>query len=408
MEITPRRTPRRGVWLTMALAGTVTGTLLAGCSAPSANVAAAPTTVPALPTKPVTLTVLDVSGDLSLTKQMFQSYAQQHANLVSKIQYETGSPTDVAGKVQAQQSSGSVNVDLILTGNDGLSAMEKSNELIRLLPNYASAFPGLQQRMDPGAWQYQQAGGGYGIVATVYGPAGPLLEYDPKQVPQVPQDPQALLAWAKAHPNKFVYANPDNSGPGRTFLMGLPYLLGDANPQDPEHGWDKTWAYLGQLGQYIRYYPSSTKETMTGLANGTFAMTASQVAFDTLDRSNGTLPASTEAATFANQQWISDGHYSVIPKGVDPGHIAVVLDLLKWLMRPDKQATGYAHGELTFPVTGVSPAMAGPQAQQIYQTYGRPDYYPRQFATHSVRLPLSPVALQEAFDLWNSKVGAAK
>jgi putative spermidine/putrescine transport system substrate-binding protein len=26
------------------------------------------------------------------------------------------------------------------------------------------------------------------------------------------------------------------------FLMGLPYILGDKDPKDPEKGWDKTWA----------------------------------------------------------------------------------------------------------------------------------------------------------------------
>ena len=400
--------PGRGTGAAALLAVAMSGVLLAGCSAPSARVAEAPATVPPLPDKPITLTVLDVSGDLSSTKPLFENYVKQHPNLVSKIQYESGAPTDVAGKVQAQQNSGSVNIDLILTGNDGLAAMEKNNQLIKLLPNYASAFPNLQQQMDPGAWRFQQAGDGYGIVATFYGPAGPLLEYDPNQVPQVPQDPQALLDWAKAHPGKFVYANPNNSGPGRTFLMNLPYLLGDSNPQDPVHGWDKTWNYLRELGQYIQYYPSSTKETLSGLAHGTFGIAASQVIFDTLNRANGTLPASTAASTFTNQQWIADGHYAVVPKGTDPQHIAVVLDLLKSLLRPDQQAALYEQGQTTFPVTGVTPAMASAKGQQTYQAYGRPDYYPQQFASHPVQLPLIPVALLAAFDQWNQKIGAAQ
>ena len=41
-----------------------------------------------------------------------------------------------------------------------------------------------------------------------------------------------------------MYARPANSGPGRTLLMGLPYILGDKDPTDPVKGWDKTWAYL--------------------------------------------------------------------------------------------------------------------------------------------------------------------
>ena len=37
--------------------------------------------------------------------------------------------------------------------------------------------------------------------------------------------------------------------------MGLPYLLGDTDPHDPKEGWDKTWAYLKELGEYVEYYP---------------------------------------------------------------------------------------------------------------------------------------------------------
>ena len=401
-------TTRHSAWTVTAAAVTVAGAMLAGCGAPSANVGAAPTKVPSLPSKPITLTVLDVAGDLSLTKQMFQSFAHQHPQMVSQIQYESGTPTDVAGKIAAQQSSGSVSIDLILTGDDGLAAMQKTNELVKLLPNYASAFPGLQQKMEPSAWKFQQAAGGYGMVATFYGPQGPLLEYNPAKVPQPPQTPRALLAWAKAHPGKFVYANPSDSGPGRDFLQGLPYLLGDSNPHDPVHGWDKTWAYLKQLGQHIQYYPTTTKETMTGLANGTFDIAASEQIFDTLDRSNGTLPSSTIATTFTNQSWIAEGHYVVIPKGVSPQAIAVDLDLLKWLMQPAQQATEYQKGVITFAFKGVSPSLANPAGQRIYQDYGRGDYYTQQFAAHPVQQPLASAALQRAFNLWNSSIGAAK
>ncbi|MGP4854925.1 extracellular solute-binding protein, partial [Klebsiella pneumoniae] len=77
-----------------------------------------------------------------------------------------------------------------------------------------------------------------------------------------PTTAEELLAWAKANPNRFFYGRPANSGPGRTFLMGLPYILGDKDPMDPEKGWDKTWAYLKELGNYIEYYPAGTGPTM--------------------------------------------------------------------------------------------------------------------------------------------------
>ena len=54
--------------------------------------------------------------------------------------------------------------------------------------------------------------------------------------PAVPESVRTLkdfLAWAKANPKRFMYARPTNSGPGRTFMMGLPYILGDKDPRAP-------------------------------------------------------------------------------------------------------------------------------------------------------------------------------
>ncbi|HKN96131.1 MAG TPA: extracellular solute-binding protein [Pseudonocardiaceae bacterium] len=382
--------------------------LAAACGAPTANVGSAPSSVPKPPAKPITLTVLDVSGDLLTSKPVIQRFVAANPRLVSRVQFETGAPTDVAGKVQAQQNAGRVNIDLVLSGGDGISAMQAQHELIRLLPAYSAEFPGLQQRMDPGAWKMMQAVDDDGIVATQYGAGGPLLEYNPAKVGQVPTTPQELLSWAKAHPGQFIYANPDNSGPGRVFLMGLPYMLGDSNPADPVHGWTKTWAYLKQLGQYIQFYPSSSKEALQGVADGSRSMTVSEIGIDISDRVDGTLPASTKVATFRNQSWIVDGHYAAIPKGVPAGHVAVVLDLIKYLMRPDQLAGAYDQGLITFPVKGVSVNLADAKGKQVYQQFGRPDFYPRELAAHPVQLPLSGDALQAAFDMWNREIGSAK
>src|SRR3546814_19970360 len=66
-----------------------------------------------------------------------------------------------------------------------------------------------------------------------YYPSGPLIGYAPDRVSNPPTSAEELLAWAKENPNKFIYARPANSGPGRPLLMGLPYLLGDSAPKDP-------------------------------------------------------------------------------------------------------------------------------------------------------------------------------
>jgi putative spermidine/putrescine transport system substrate-binding protein len=401
-----RSTPlRRGrVAVTAALAGAA-ALAASACGAPSANVGAAPTSVPNLPAKPIELTILDVSGDLAISQPIVDDYLKQHPNVVSKFNYLKAPATDVTGKIKAQQNAGQVNIDLVLTGGDGLSALRGQDMVVPLLPNYAAKFGDLQSRLDPGAWKLQQASGGFGVVDE-YGQSGPLFQYAPDRVANPPRSPQELLDWAKAHPGRFLYANPNNSGPGRTFLMGLPYVLGDANPADPVHGWAKTWAYLRELNKYVAYYPSGTGETLKQLGDGSRDIVPTQVGIDIAYRVNGTLPANMGVFTWDDFHWVADAHYMVIPKGVPADHIGAVLDLMNWFLQPKEQALTYEKGFITFPPKGVTPDLATDKGKQIVQQYGRPDFYPKQFASHPVEAPLDSGAMQQAFDMWNRQIGS--
>src|SRR3546814_3722562 len=84
----------------------------------------------------------------------------------------------------------------------------------------------------------------------------------PSRVTKPPRTPADLLAWAKANPNKFFHARPANSGPGRAFVQGMPYLLGDKDPQDPLKGWDKTWAFLRELDKRSEEHTSELQSLM--------------------------------------------------------------------------------------------------------------------------------------------------
>src|SRR5204863_8808702 len=123
-------------------------------------------------------------------------------------------------------------VDMGPTGSAYLAAGIERGVLAKVLPEYAPKFPNLTSNYQPAAAKMQELAQDYGVVVT-FMPAGPLLEYNPAKVKQAPTTPQELLAWCKANPNRLIYARPANSGPGRTFIMGLPYILGDKNPKDP-------------------------------------------------------------------------------------------------------------------------------------------------------------------------------
>jgi putative spermidine/putrescine transport system substrate-binding protein len=384
--------------------------VVAGCapSPPSSSGPAAPTTAPSLPTKPVTLHILDVAGDLTTSKPVIENYVKAHPALISKVEYESGSATDVAGKLQAQQGAGRVDIDLVLTGTGALAQMSNQNELTKIWPNYKSDLPDLDAVLTPGGAKLQQTANGYGVIVEGGGGGGPIFEYNKTKVSSVPGDPNALLAWAKAHPGKFIYANPTSgSGPANALLDALPYQLGDKDPSDPVKGWDKTWAWLQQMNKYVSSYPSGTGDTFKGMAAGTYDLAPAQTGWDVLEHQpGGSLNDNFGVGIFDNATLITDGHFGAIPKGVPADHIAVDLDLLKWTLRPDQQALEYPTFS-QFPVKGVSVSMAPAAAQAAVKKYGRPDFV-KQISSLPVQLPLGATQVQQMYDKWNTLIGSKK
>jgi putative spermidine/putrescine transport system substrate-binding protein len=248
----------------------------------------------------------------------------------------------------------------------------------------------------------------YGVAVT-FMPAGPLVEYNPAKVKQPPTTPAELLAWCKANPNRLIYARPANSGPGRTFIMGLPYILGDSNPKDPVKGWDKTWAYLKDLNSCIEYYPTGTGAVMKELGEGSRDITLTMTGWDINPRVLGIVPKDYKVVPFKGMTWVNDAHYMTIPKGVPPEKVAAVVDLMAYLLTPEAQAYTYDKGYF-YPgpaVKNVSLSMAPKESQDAIKEFGRPEYegWLAQFP-HTQSLP--PSAQVEAFKIWDQQVGAQK
>jgi putative spermidine/putrescine transport system substrate-binding protein len=240
-------------------------------------------------------------------------------------------------------------------------------------------------------------------------PAGPLLEYNPAKVGDPPKTPEQLLQWCKAHPDKLIYARPANSGPGRTFLMGLPYVLGDKDPQDPIHGWDKTWAFLKQLNDCIPYYPGGTSAVMKELGEGTRDMTVTVTGWDINPRALGIVPAEFRVQAFDNMTWVNDAHYMVIPKGVPKEKLDVIYKLMNFMLEPAQQALTYDDGYF-YPgpaIKGVSVDQAPAHSQDVLKKYGRPEYA-KLLADRPHVLPLNATAMVAAFKKWDTEVGAQK
>jgi putative spermidine/putrescine transport system substrate-binding protein len=393
-----RPTARRDV-LRAALGMAAAAVFVAGAAPAAAQ-------VPAMPKSPVTINIVDVAGDLQLTREAIELYAKKHPDLVAKFNFTQAPAPELPGKLKAMQGAGRSDIDLVLTGTDFLAAGIEQGLLIKLLPEYAPKFPNLIANYQPAAAKMQELAQNQGIE-VVFMPAGPLLEYNPSKVKSVPTSPAELLAWCKANPNRLIYARPANSGPGRTFIMGLPYILGDKDPKDPVKGWDKTWAYLKELNECIEYYPTGTTAVMKELGEGSRDMTVTMTGWDLNPRVLGIVPKDYKVAPFKGMTWVNDAHYMVIPKGVPPEKIAVVLDLMAFLLTPEAQAYTYDKGYF-YPgpaVKNVPLSMAPKESQDAVKEFGRPEYekWLAEFP-HTQSLP--PAAQVEAFRIWDAQVGA--
>lgn len=362
-----------------------------------------------LPKSPVALNVIDVGGALALMQKAFEEYRKAKPDLVSRITYVKAPAPELASKVKAQQNAGRIDIDMVLTGSDGLAAGLDQGLWIKLLPTYADNFPGLEENYEPAALNLHRAQGqGYGVVINYY-PSGPLLEYAPERVKDVPKTAEELLSWAKAHPNRFMYARPANSGPGRTFMMGLPYILGDKDPMDPVNGWEKTWAYLRELNGYVEYYPSGTTATMKEFGEGSRDIIVSTTGWDINPRALGIVPKSAQIGTLKGFHWVSDAFFMVVPKGVADEKLAVLVDLMAFLLKPEQQAFSYDEGYL-YPgpaVKNVPLSMAPKESQDIIKEFGRPEYGDL-ISGNPIELPLPPEKMVAAFRRWDEEIGSKK
>src|ERR1035437_4142320 len=347
---------RRITYIASAVA--VAALVVSGCSDPNAG--SAPQTaaksgaaIPAKPSAPVSLHILDVAGNQKLTRTMIDDFVKAHSDVISSVTWETGGAPDLVGNIKPQVASGKLSVDLVMTGTDGLSAGIGQNLWIPLVTDYGARLSNQKNYLAPAA-KMQALAEGYG-VETVYYPSGPLLQYNPSVVKTVPTTPAALLAWAKANPGKFGYARPANSGPGRTFLMGLPYILGDKDPKDPMNGWAKTWAYLKDLGSTINNYPTGTGQVISNMADGTWDL------------------------------------------------------LLQNMLTPDQNAKAYDSGYF-YPgpaITGATLDKAPKASQDVIAKYGRTWYDPL-IAKMPKATPLTPALMVKAFDIWDRTIGSGK
>jgi putative spermidine/putrescine transport system substrate-binding protein len=278
-----------------------------------------------------------------------------------------------------------------------------NKQLIQLFPTYDKMFP--KDELRDNAKILQDEGGGY-LIPTVVNYGGPVFIYNPKRVPNPPKTAEELMAWAKANPKRFLYARPANSGPGRSIMCGLPFILGDKAPMDPEKGWDKAWAYMKELGKSMEYYPTGTLFTLREFAQEQRWMIAGIMEWDMKPRAEGVIPPESKITILSNTTFIIDGHYWGIPKGVPQNEVEVILDMMKFMRQVDQQVLTYkAFIGPTIKAATLDKAPA--DIRDYVKEFWRPEY--DQIGPGKKWNMASQLAFKEltyAMDRWDREIGA--
>src|SRR5919202_1579739 len=76
----------------------------------------------AMPSSPVALNIIDVAGNLALTQKAIENYRKEKPKAVSRITFTKAPAPELPGKIKAQQDANRVDIDMVLTGTDALSA----------------------------------------------------------------------------------------------------------------------------------------------------------------------------------------------------------------------------------------------------------------------------------------------
>ncbi len=352
---------------------------------------------------PITLSIVDVSGDLSSVRAIIENYQKANPQKVKAASFQRAPAPELPAKIKAQQDAGRVDVNLLLVGQDAGSVLANNGQLVKLFPQYDKLFPSAELT---DAGKVLQAEGEGFLLPSVVSNGGPVFIYNPARVKQPPKTVDEFKAWVKANPGKFMYARPANSGPGRSIICGLPYILGDKNPRDPVAGWDRTWAFLKEIGESAEYYPTGTAITLKEFAEGTRWIIAGIMEWDMKPRAEGTIPPDSKIFVLPNTAFVIDGHYWAIPKGVSPVEQEVILDLMKFMRRPEQQVLTWK-AFIGPSIKAATLDKAPPDIQKLVQEHWRPEYTDMEKKYKIV--PQLPVKdLIAAMDRWDKEVGAQR
>jgi putative spermidine/putrescine transport system substrate-binding protein len=123
-------------------------------------------------------------------------------------------------------------------------------------------------------------------------------------------------------------------------------------------------------------------------------------------RAEGVIPPDSKIAILENTTFSIDGHYWAIPKGVPQNEIDVIVDMMKFMLRPEQQALTWK--AFIGPVVKSATLDKAPADIRDYvKEFWRPEYADMD-KKYKVVPMLEVPKLNFAFDRWDKEVGAQK
>src|SRR5262249_56205758 len=144
--------------------------------------------------EPITLSVIDTGGDLASTQVILENYKKTHPDKIKEIKIQRAPAPELPAKIKAQQDAGRLDINLVLTGQDGGSLLAQNEQVIQI-PDYQKNFP---RDVLPDAGKPLSNEGPDYLLPSVGNAGGPVLISNPSKGPNPPKTPQELLPSVQA------------------------------------------------------------------------------------------------------------------------------------------------------------------------------------------------------------------
>jgi putative spermidine/putrescine transport system substrate-binding protein len=289
--------------------------------------------------EPTKITIYTVAGGDEYYNDILIPMFEKETGGKYKVEYGRGTPQEVINKIKAQGKNG--NIDLVITGLDGLPLGIDAGIWDQLVPNY-----GEEVHVDEWneiATEYIEKFDGYG-APIITGPGGPILVYNEDKVKEPPTTYEELKKWIEENPGKFTYPAVPSSGPARGFFLGLAQSMGE-DINDAE-SLDKTWTYLEEIGKTIDNYPTKTSDSFNALYDGAVDIIPHFPLWFANLQVQGTVPPNIKAVKLTDTKQLIDSQFFVMLKDLPEERKKAALEFLKFATSKEAQAQGLAVGFL--------------------------------------------------------------